>query len=290
MPTQFLVLGATGMLGQPVTHCLIEGGYRTRILVRNTEKARQMFGDSVEIVRGSARNREDISVALAGCDTLHLSLPPDSELTAMQHVTDLGKTEPLERITYISATTVRQENRWFKLVDEKMRTETILRQSGIANTIFCPTWAMETLHNFVRGDRAVMIISKQPPPLHFVAAADLGRMVVASYQDNRALGKRLFVHGPEAVTLPNAFERFVKACHPGKNIMRIKLWQAQLIAKLTGRAELADATKLIAYFDKVGELGDPGEANALFGAPSITLDEWFKLQKESDKVAVTPPN
>jgi uncharacterized protein YbjT (DUF2867 family) len=290
MPTQILVLGATGMLGQPVTHCLIEGGYRTRILVRNTEKARQMFGDSVEIVRGSARNREDIRVALAGCDTLHLSLPPDSELTAMQHVTDLGKTEPLERITYISATTVRQENRWFKLVDEKMRTETILRQSGIANTIFCPTWAMETLHNFVRGDRAVMIISKQPPPLHFVAAADLGRMVVASYQDNRALGKRLFVHGPEAVTLPNAFERFVKACYTGKNIMRVKLWQAQLIAKLTRRVELVDATRLIAYFDKVGELGDPGEANALFGAPSITLDEWFKLQKEPAKLAVTPPN
>jgi uncharacterized protein YbjT (DUF2867 family) len=285
MSTQILVLGATGMLGQPVTHCLVESGYPARILVRNIEKARQMFGDSVEIVRGDAREREDIRGALAGCDAVHISLPPDSELTAMQHVTDLGKTEPLERITYISATTARQENRWFELVDVKMRTEAILGQSGIANTVFCPTWAMETMHNFVRDDRAVMIISKHPPPLHFLAAADLGCMVAASYEDNRALGKRLFVHGPEAVTLPNAFERFVKACHPGKNIMRVKLWQAQLIAKLTGRVELADATKLIAYFDKVGELGDPGEANALFGAPSITLDQWFKLQKEPASVA-----
>jgi hypothetical protein len=59
----------------------------------------------------------------------------------------------------------------------------------------------------------------------------------------------------------------------------MKLWQAQLIAKLTGREELANATRLIAYFDKVGELGDPAEANALFGAPSITLDEWFEMQK-----------
>lgn len=285
MSTRILVLGATGMLGQPVTHCLIESGYPARILVRNIEKARQMFGDSVEIVKGSARNREDIRDALAGCEAVHLSLPPDSELTAMQHVTDLGKTEPLKRITYISATTVRQENRWFELVDVKMRTEAILGQSGIANTIFCPTWAMETLHNFVRDDRAVMIVSKHPPPLHFIAAADLGCMVAASYEDNRALGKRLFVHGPEAVTLPNASERFVKACHPGKKLIRMKLWQAQLIAKLTGRVELADATRLIAYFDKVGELGDPGEANALFGAPSITLDQWFKLQKESSSIA-----
>jgi uncharacterized protein YbjT (DUF2867 family) len=280
MSTQILVLGATGMLGWPVTHCLVESGYPVRILARNIEKARRMFGDSVEIVQGSAQDREAIRKALAGCEAVHLSLPPGSELTAMQHVTDLGKTRGLECITYISATTARQENRWFELVDVKMRTEAILEQSGIAHTIFCPTWAMETLHNFVRDDRAVMIISKHPPLLHFIAAADLGRMVAASFDDNRALGKRLFVHGPEAVTLPNAFERFVKACYPGKNIMRVKLWQAQLIAKLTGRAELADATKLIAYFDKVGELGDPGEANALFGAPSITLDEWFKLQKE----------
>jgi hypothetical protein len=43
------------------------------------------------------------------------------------------------------------------------------------------------------------------------------------------LGKLVFVHRPEAFTFPNAFERFVKACHPGKNKMRVKLWQAQLI-------------------------------------------------------------
>jgi hypothetical protein len=80
--------------------------------------------------------------------------------------------------------------------------------------------------------------------------------------------------------LPDAFKRFVKVCYPGKKVTQMKLWQAQLIAKLTGREELAGATRLIAYFDKVGELGDPAEANALFGAPSITLDDWFSLNPQ----------
>lgn len=202
----------------------------------------------------------------------------------MQHVVDLAETTGLERITYISATTACEANRWYDLIDVKMRTEAILRSSGIPNTIFCPTWAMETLQNFIRGNRAAMIVSKNPPPLHFVAAADLGRMVAASYEDDRALGKRLFVHGPEAMTLPSAFERFVNACYPGHKWMRMKLWQAQLIAKWTGRKELADATRLIAYFDKVGELGDPAEANELLGAPSITLDEWCLMQKNNIKM------
>ena len=40
MSKQILVLGATGMLGQPVTHCLVDKGHRVRTLVRSVEKAR----------------------------------------------------------------------------------------------------------------------------------------------------------------------------------------------------------------------------------------------------------
>ena len=217
---------------------------------------------------------------MKGCDAVHINLTQESELTATQHVVDLARGMGLERVTYVSATTAREENRWFEVIDVKTRTEEVLRQGGIAHAIFCPTWVMETLQNFIHGDRAAIIIGRNPPPLHFFAAADFGRVVAASYDDDRALGKRLFIHGPEGITLPDALERFVKACHPEVKPMRMKLWQARLIARLTGRERMSYVTRLIAYFDQVGELGDPSEANALFGAPSITLDEWFKMPKE----------
>jgi hypothetical protein len=35
----------------------------------------------------------------------------------------------------------------------------------------------------------------------------------------------------------------------------------------------------MAYFDKVGEMGDPTEANQLLGAPETTLDEWIEKRK-----------
>lgn len=269
------------MLGQPVTHCLVAKGHRVRILVRSVEKAHRIFSNTLEIVEGSALNKDNIQAAMAGCDAVHINLTQESELAATQHVIDLAPSQGLERVTYVSATTACEENRWFELVDVKMRTEDILRHSGIAHTVFCPTWVMETLHNFIHGDRAVVIVGKNPPALHFFAAADFGQMVAASYDDDRALGKRLFIHGLEGITLADALERFVNACHPKLKVMRMKLWQARLIAKLTGREGMAFATRLIAYFDKVGELGDPTEANALLGAPSITLDEWFKTPKDS---------
>ena len=280
MSRQVLVLGATGMLGQPVVRCLADQGHRVRTLVRSAEKARRMFGTSAEIIEGNALNRDDIQTAMKGCDSVHINLTQESELTATGHVVDVAQGGGLERVTYVSATTAREENRWYPPIDVKMRTEEVLRRGGIAHTVFCPTWVMETLHNFIHGDRAVVIIGKNPPALHFFAAADFGRMVAASYDDDRALGKRLFIHGPEGITLPDALERFVDACHPGCKLMRLKLWQARLVARLTRRERMSYATRLIAYFDQVGELGDPSEANALFGAPSITIDEWFKMPTE----------
>lgn len=269
------------MLGQPVARCLVDKGHRVRLLVRSSETARQMFGDTVEIVEGSALRKDDIQAAMVGCEAVHINLTQEAELTAMQHVVDLAPGSSVERVTYVSATTAREENRWFEVVDVKMRTEEILRRSGIAYIVFCPTWVMETLHNFIHGNRATVIIGKNPPELHFFAAADFGRMVAMSYDDDRVLGKRLFVHGPESITLQDALERFVKARHPQLKVTRMKLWQARLIAKLTRREGLTYVTELIAYFDKVGELGDPTEANVLFGAPSITLAEWFQMPQDS---------
>lgn len=41
------------MLGQPITRSLVVMGNQVRVLVRNSEKARQMFGDEIDIVNFS---------------------------------------------------------------------------------------------------------------------------------------------------------------------------------------------------------------------------------------------
>ena len=37
--------------------------------------------------------------------------------------------------------------------------------------------------------------------------------------------------------------------------------------------------EMMAYFEKVGEMGDPTEANQLLDAPTITLDAWIEHRK-----------
>ena len=281
MPEKILVLGATGLLGLPVACGLAEKGYQVRVLSRNPERARQKLPEGVEIFRGSAHERADIQKSLAGCDGVHISLPQESELAAARIAADLGKKSGLERITYISATAASRENCWFKLIDVKMRTEEIIRQSGIPFTIFRPTWALDSLGNFVRGNKAMVINGKNPPPIHFFDAKDLGRIVSGSYEDTRSLGKTLYIHGPEGIRLTEALERYISTCHPGASVMRLNLWQARLLSRIVGR--LRGVTELIAFYDRVGELGDPSETNTIFEPPSQTLENWLRERNQLDQ-------
>ncbi|MBT8397280.1 MAG: NAD(P)H-binding protein [Gemmatimonadetes bacterium] len=279
MSNRVLVLGATGTLGKPVVRSLAERGHAVCVTARSAEKARQIFGDTVEVLQGDSTDREHLRKALVGCEAVHVSLPTEAELIAVRHVIDLTSSEGLQRISYVSGTSAREENRWFEIIDVKLKAEALLRSSGIPCTIFCPTWVMEVLPNFFKGDRAVVIVGKNPPGFHFFAAADFGRMVANSYADGRALGRRLFIHGPESITLPQALRTYHAACHPQLKVTQLKLFQARLVAKITRQKRMESVTRLIAYFDKTEEGGDPSEADSLLGAPSTTLGEWMRIQK-----------
>ncbi len=281
MFNRILVIGATGLLGRPVVDRFIASGHTVRILTRSADKAQKMFGDAVEISQGSATNIDDVRAAMAACDAVHINLSPATEYTATSHVIEVAD-GALERLGYVSATTLSEENRWFERADVKMRCEELVRGSGLPHVIFNPTWVMETLQNFIRGGKwALVIDGKNPPPLHWFAAADFGRMVAASYEDDRALGKRLFIYGPEGITMPDAMTRFAAACYPEARAIRMKIWQARLLAKVMRNAEFAEVTELIAYLDTAGEHGEPELANELYGAPAITLDEWFEMPRDT---------
>jgi NADH dehydrogenase len=200
-----------------------------------------------------------------------------------ENVAALASKLGLARITYISGSTVSEQNRWFPMVEQKLAAEKAIRECGVAYTIFCPTWPMEQLPRFARGGQPTLI-GKQPKPLHWFAAGDLARMVSAAYQKEEAANKRFYVHGPEAITMKQALERYCQAFYPGgKPVSVMPVWLAKVMGTLTRNDGLKFASNLMAYFDRVGELGDPTEANQILGAPTTKLDEWIEHRKVLEK-------
>jgi hypothetical protein len=110
----------------------------------------------------------------------------------------------------------------------------------------------------------------------------MGRMVSAAFQTEAAAHRRLFVHGPEVITTLEALERYCRAFHPEvESVPVMPIEAARASAEATGNQMLGSFAGLMAYFEQVGEPGDPTEANQLLGAPATTLEAWIAARLAS---------
>lgn len=276
MKKTILVIGATGTLGVPVAHFLKNYGYGVRIMTRDLQKAQKVFDNSFERITGDPTDPSCLEKALEGCSGVHISLPTDVELQAVEAVVKVASTDGVERISYISGATVAEENCWFPMINRKYLAEKAIRESGIRYTIFCPTWIMESLPMFVNQGRAA-VLGKQPCPYHWVAVGDIARMIATSYGLAESVNRRFIVHGPEAIRMDEALKRYCAAFHPEiKEVSSMPLWLVKLLAALTNNHGLKGAGELMSYFEKVGEGSNIPELDGVLGAPTNTLDAWLQ--------------
>jgi len=275
-----LVIGATGTLGEPVARHLKEDGFRVRVMTRDSNKARGIFGEAFDIVVGDIMNAGSLEEPLDGCFGVHISTaPPENERMKVNNVVAAASKKGLRRITYISWPNASEENAWFPPVKQKLLAEVVVRESGIPYTIFCPTTAMENIPMFVQGNRAT-VIGKQPRPYHWLAADDFGRMVSSSYRLDETVNKRLCIYGPEAILTREAVRRYCSKFHPKiTKISTMPYWFVKIMATIMRSKEMKFGSSLLAFCEKVDEGGDPAEANRILGTPNTTLGEWLKQRK-----------
>jgi NADH dehydrogenase len=279
MERSILVLGGAGLLGKPVARRLRADGFNVRILTRSPKKASEDFNGSLDIITGDATDSKNLRAALEGCWGVHVSVAVSAELATAEKVAALASDLGVSRIGYVSGSTVDEANRWFPMIDQKLRAEQAVERSNLAWTVFRPTWPFETLGRFVRDGRAT-VIGRHRRPYHWFSADDFARMVSAAYQTDETAGKRLYIHGPEAILMHDALDRYRRTLYPEiESVATLPTWLGKTLAFVTRNKILKSACELMAYFDKVPELGDPTEANRLLGAPTTTLDAWLVDQR-----------
>jgi uncharacterized protein YbjT (DUF2867 family) len=267
------------MLGLPTARRLRDDGFQVRALARDPAEANRVLGDGFEIVPGDVTDRNSLGEAMTGCDGVHVSVGGAVDQISAENAAALASSLGVRRIVYLSGSTVREENRWFPMIAQKLAAEEALGRCGVPVTILCPTWPMEQLPRFVMGGRA-SVIGVLPEPWHWFAAEDLARMVSTAFLREEAAGKRLYIHGPEGIPVKEALERYCRAVEPGiGSVSVIPIEAARSMAASTGNQMLGAIAEVMAYFQQAGEPGDPAEANRILGAPTTTLDAWLAARQ-----------
>ncbi len=282
-----LVVGGTGALGASVVRRLVARGFPVRVLAREPERACAAFGNDVEVIPGDVEDDRAIEAAVHGCSGVHVSLAGGSDPAAIERVEHLGTARVataaararLACLTYLSGMYVSRELAAHSSADAaKWRAEEAIRASGVPYVIFRPTYFMETLPRHVQGHRAI-VLGRQSHALHMVAASDFGDQVARAMVTPAAQGRELYVQGPDALTLADALREYCRVVRPELSVMTVPLPVMRVANTLFAGGRLTRELRLMAMLQRLGEQGDPTEANRLLGAPQTTLTLWCEFER-----------
>ncbi len=152
-----LITGATGQLGTAVVKNLLKKTSANRIaaFVRDESKASALKGKGVNIRVGSYDDTASLDKAMQGIEKVLLIAGTDEENRLRQHqnVVNAAKKAGVQCIAYTSRTLKDRRTLANKLMEGHFQTEDYIKASGLNYAIFRNVLYMDTLPQFVGGER-----------------------------------------------------------------------------------------------------------------------------------------
>lgn len=288
------VIGATGMLGQPVTRALFEAGFDVTVVSRSPSAARDLFPD-LSVVSGDVFDAVSIERALDGQDAVYLNLSvapterpsdPHTETDGLRTVIAAAKEHGVQRIAYLSSLVKDYQGMngfdWW-VFDVKQEAVRLLKDAGIPSTIFYPSNFMETIvHDFLQGRRLVLIGTSQHP-MYFIAGRDYGRQVARSFEILGSERRDYVVQGPEAYRTEEAADIFVEHYTAADvRITRVPLGLVKFFSWFSQQADYgAHIVDAINHYPETFQAQDTWDE---LGTPTTTIAD-FARQVSADEDA-----
>lgn len=280
------VIGATGLLGKPVTLALVKAGYEVTALVRDPGPARKIFPPQVKILPGDMRNETDLEKLLKGHDKIHLNLSVKqtekrsewhSESNGIRSLLPIAKEAGVKRIFYLSSLIQRYQGMngfdWWVL-GLKSDAIKMIRSSGISSTIFYPSTFMEAIPTQYMAGKRLLIAGKSKHKQHFIASADYASQVVQAVERNAGSDDKDYViQGPEGYYTEEALKIFKENYKKSKlSIAAAPFFMLQMMGKLNTRMNYG--SHIIDALNNYPESFEAQQTWDELGKPAITLKEF----------------
>jgi uncharacterized protein YbjT (DUF2867 family) len=282
-----LVIGGSGTLGRPVVRRLLHEEIPVRVFARDPDKAFRLLPPAAEIVPGDLRDPASIRSAAAGCSAVHLSLATSNpkadfraELDGTANVLTALEERPEVLVSVVTAKETEHTNgRWLDQ-DQKRQVEQMVRGSGRPWLIWKPTWMMESLAFFLEGDVYSLPLRKSPP-IYWAAGDDLGRWIASALLKGLE-NREFYVQGPEAVTFPDAAERFLAQLDP--NIKRKRTPTALIHLKGLVDVETRQFSQLLSRTARRENLFLAEPTWRELGPAELTIEDYARYMRSTGDV------
>jgi uncharacterized protein YbjT (DUF2867 family) len=278
---KILVIGSTGLLGNPTTRQLILSDNEVSLLTRNPGKTREIFPDS-RIIEGDVFSEESLREAFVGQDIVYINLSVAAgtrkkdlqpEREGILNILTAAKKTVVKRIAYLSSLIKDYQGmngfEWwaFKIKNDAVNA---VKTSGIAYSIFYPSTFMETFINLVRGNN-IYLVSGSRAPMWMISAEDYGRQV------NKALeiakGNQEFViQGLEPFTWDEAAKHIIQHANRKLGIKKAPMGLVKLLGMFSPKINYG--ANILTALNQYPEKFESEETWSLLGKPTITLKEF----------------
>lgn len=213
-----LVAGGTGMLGTQIVRLLRTRGLPVRVLSRNESRARDLLGDSVDVVVGDVRDASAVERAVDGAQTVVSAVhgfagPGATSPDAVDHRGNLNlvgaaRAASVDHFVLVSIQGAAPDHP-MELFRMKYRAEEALRASGLSWTILRPSAFMELWAKMLAAPLLstgkTVIFGRGQNPINFVSVHDVARFVELAVVDPGMRGVSMDIGGPGNLT----FEQLV---------------------------------------------------------------------------------
>ena len=280
------IIGATGMLGIPVTIALLDAGFAVTALARKPDEAKRMLPAATRIVAADARDEASLKRGLAGQDALYLSLsvaPSErrgdfhTEQQGLEHILAAAREAGIKRIGYLSAMVQDTQKSGWWVLDVWRSALLRIKSSGIPYTIFYPSNFMETLPQRHMMGGVFVMTGRSPHPNYWIAGRDFGRQVARSFALPAAANREYFVQGPEPMTYVEAARRFAQAAAGRPRIVRLPLSLIRLAGVVSHPMRFnARIMRTVLRYPEVFKAEDTWRE---LGEPTTTIEEFARTLK-----------
>jgi uncharacterized protein YbjT (DUF2867 family) len=195
----YLVTGATGNIGGRVVRRLLERGERTRVFVRDPEKAARLYGNRVDVYVGDLGDAATLPRAVEGVDVVFLVTSGPELAEKDKHAADVAKSAGVDVLVKLSTDDVRHgvgTGIWHR------DGEAAIRDSGIGFAFVQPSGFMDNFLNWAGTIKAdgVARCAAGDGAIPFIHSDDIADVAVAAMTRPQYVGQSLPITGPQALS------------------------------------------------------------------------------------------